>query len=474
MVRPRAFLILFEALGLQQATSFFYNPVLSVLVLSSYRSMQDLIVGRNIPTDLGPPSLSCAQTHNDVSSACLGWEPGSHTELFVPKWKLQQELFRQHLNKAALPQYWSIAEHEAKHCALRLQRDPNNWSDELCLNITRVILGITYDAQDIFATDDECTLASGEFLGHIETLSPGYFGSTSSQAAASCDLLFTSKSKSRPNGVNPKPFYVVKGQKDAGIAELSFAPSLLEDNATDERRMAWLSASIWRRIGYHLDGIANFPACYGCPACRSGFRTIRGNFNQGSASLVLLAPGAIPHRLMEDDEYKGICEFPFPNTWMNGTELFRGTLWDILFAKAPSSSLAHLVRLGISTSALILFLPYCITRCISRDEEMYPDPETFRPERFTEPNTDGQLPLDPCKFAFGVGRRVCPGLDVGDMVLLSNVVIFPATSTIFKGLDENGNGITPSTVPPYSPSTTVPGTLQVQNRAAPINSAARH
>ncbi|KAF9508831.1 hypothetical protein BS47DRAFT_1246786, partial [Hydnum rufescens UP504] len=79
----------------------------------------------------------------------------------------------------------------------------------------------------------------------------------------------------------------------------------------------------------------------------------------------LLAPGAISHRLMED-EYKGYF-------------IPKGLV--ILF---------------------ILFLPSCTTRCISRDEEMYPDPETFRPERFIEPNADG---LDPYKFAFGVGRR---------------------------------------------------------------------
>ncbi len=43
------------------------------------------------------------------------------------------------------------------------------------------------------------------------------------------------------------------------------------------------------------------------------------------------------------------------------------------------------------------------------DPAAYPDPDEFRPERFMR---DGQLDLtahDPALFAFGFGRRICPG-----------------------------------------------------------------
>jgi cytochrome P450 len=57
-----------------------------------------------------------------------------------------------------------------------------------------------------------------------------------------------------------------------------------------------------------------------------------------------------------------------------------------------------------STCILVLLsLPH--NRCIARDQEMYPDPETFRPERFDEVRPNGQLPLDPHKFSFSMGRR---------------------------------------------------------------------
>jgi cytochrome P450 len=42
------------------------------------------------------------------------------------------------------------------------------------------------------------------------------------------------------------------------------------------------------------------------------------------------------------------------------------------------------------------------------DPVMYPDPDTFKPERFI--NEDGTLRDDPVlTSAFGFGKRVCPG-----------------------------------------------------------------
>ncbi|KAF8643343.1 hypothetical protein AX16_009072 [Volvariella volvacea WC 439] len=75
------------------------------------------------------------------------------------------------------------------------------------------------------------------------------------------------------------------------------------------------------------------------------------------------------------------------------------------------------------------------------DEEAYPDPDSFIPERFLK---DGKLNpdvKDPEEIAFGFGRRVCPGryfaMDSVWMAVVSLITLFD----ISKPVDEYGNVI---------------------------------
>ncbi|KZT66768.1 cytochrome P450 [Daedalea quercina L-15889] len=51
---------------------------------------------------------------------------------------------------------------------------------------------------------------------------------------------------------------------------------------------------------------------------------------------------------------------------------------------------------------------------MSRDEEQFPGPERFDPERFVDTTAEGAEARDPRKFVFGFGRRVCPGRVIAD------------------------------------------------------------
>jgi len=76
---------------------------------------------------------------------------------------------------------------------------------------------------------------------------------------------------------------------------------------------------------------------------------------------------------------------------------------------------------------------------IARDEEMYPEPLEFKPERFL-----GSSPqVDPHKFVFGFGRRVCPGVYFAEASLYLNFSCILAAFTISKPLNERGEEITP-------------------------------
>ncbi|RDX45259.1 cytochrome P450 [Lentinus brumalis] len=55
---------------------------------------------------------------------------------------------------------------------------------------------------------------------------------------------------------------------------------------------------------------------------------------------------------------------------------------------------------------------------ISRDAEMYPEPEAFRPERWLGDAGKELLPV--MKYAFGFGQRTCPGRYLADALLFSH------------------------------------------------------
>ncbi|CAE6433708.1 unnamed protein product [Rhizoctonia solani] len=75
---------------------------------------------------------------------------------------------------------------------------------------------------------------------------------------------------------------------------------------------------------------------------------------------------------------------------------------------------------------------------MSRNQEVYKDPESFNPDRFF----DTQVPKIP---AFGFGRRLCPGIHYAEASIYITIVSILAAYTISKAKDEHGEEITPST-----------------------------
>ncbi|KAF9233169.1 cytochrome P450 [Melanogaster broomeanus] len=58
---------------------------------------------------------------------------------------------------------------------------------------------------------------------------------------------------------------------------------------------------------------------------------------------------------------------------------------------------------------------------ISRDPVAYPDPEKFDPQRWVD--TNGQLRTDMWFYAYGFGRRVCPGLHLANQAIYINLAL---------------------------------------------------
>ncbi|OSX64695.1 hypothetical protein POSPLADRAFT_1135070 [Postia placenta MAD-698-R-SB12] len=110
------------------------------------------------------------------------------------------------------------------------------------------------------------------------------------------------------------------------------------------------------------------------------------------------APMAVPHRVTQDDVYNG---FHIPA----GATVIANT-WAVL-----------------------------------HDPSLYPDPFQVNPDRYSK--QEGGLNPDPRRFAFGYGRRVCPGKVLADDSIFTVVACVLATLDISKAVGPDGQPIEP-------------------------------
>lgn len=129
--------------------------------------------------------------------------------------------------------------------------------------------------------------------------------------------------------------------------------------------------------------------------------------------------GGFPHLSTKDDVY-------------NGTFIPAGTN---VHANQWYGSVSHyLCRRGLKQSC----------RAIHRDTELYPDPETFLPERWLSPKYPtfkeplSTYPNLQSFSAFGFGRRICPGLNIAERSLHLLIARIAWACELKKAKDENG------------------------------------
>ncbi|KDR66580.1 hypothetical protein GALMADRAFT_1146457 [Galerina marginata CBS 339.88] len=72
------------------------------------------------------------------------------------------------------------------------------------------------------------------------------------------------------------------------------------------------------------------------------------------------------------------------------------------------------------------------------DEDEYPDPSTFKPERFLKNGQLNPAIRDPALMAFGFGRRMCPGVQVAISALWLTVATTLATFDISNAVGDVG------------------------------------
>lgn len=81
-------------------------------------------------------------------------------------------------------------------------------------------------------------------------------------------------------------------------------------------------------------------------------------------------------------------------------------------------------------------------RQIAHDPKYYHNPMSFEPERFLASDTHTPE-MDPCRFAFGWGRRKCPGVELADSSLFVTIAMTLAVFKLGPPNDDTGKEMHP-------------------------------
>ncbi|KAK1223030.1 hypothetical protein PQX77_014107 [Marasmius sp. AFHP31] len=124
-----------------------------------------------------------------------------------------------------------------------------------------------------------------------------------------------------------------------------------------------------------------------------------------------VTPLGAEHRALRDDVYEGY------------------------FIPAGTTVVPNAWNWGTKSNAL---------RAVLRDETLYgPRTQDFNPNRFLKQEVGNEVPPNPELYAFGFGRRICPGryLAVNNLYLAMSYIL--ASFIIAKPIDDEGVEVTP-------------------------------
>ncbi|KZV73582.1 cytochrome P450 [Peniophora sp. CONT] len=365
-----------------------------------------------------------------------GWDNTLVLLHYDDQWRAYRRHFHTFVGaRVALKRHSSLLEHEARLLVQRILRAPDALDENIRLAAAGVIMKITY-GYDALPEKDPLVALVNQATSQFEDV-------TESSKVWLVDLLpifkhipiwFPGASfrrtaayyKDTIRRMAQEPFDAVKQKMKQHIAEPSMVADLLEQStntADEEHAIKWAAASMYS--GGADTTVSTMLSLFLCMTLfpeaqrkaqaeidtvvgRDRLPTLADRPNLPYVDAIVsemmrwapVVPMAIPHKLVQDDNYGGYTlpkgALVIPNVW----------------------GMLH-------------------------DPAVYADPHEFKPERFIAHGSRSAEP-NPRLCFFGFGRRICPGRQLADVSVWIETAVILATLSISKAHDETGKEITPS------------------------------
>ncbi|KAG2085586.1 cytochrome P450 [Suillus discolor] len=402
-----------------------------LLILNDMESMRELLEKR---------SQKYSDRPSFVMAKYMGIENNLAFAPYGPDWRRGRKLAHGTVNQEAVQKYHLLQENVAARFLRDLVECPSEVMKHLHMATAQIIASITYGFSidtpsnayfDEFAETERIVLKSvvpGAYLVDMIPLLwylPSWVPFNSIQRTAE-------RGRQRVSDIVHHPMEQVEQDMKHGTSSASFVSDHLGEGGSDKvirQQLPWVAWSIYEAGNDTTSGtMLTFMHAMAC------FPEVQTRMREEI------------HRVVGTDRLPSFDDrgrLPYINAAIK--EVYR---WK------PNSPLGAPRKLQDADVYRGYHIPKGTTVMpniwlLSRDQDSGIDPEAFSPERFLDTHVK-QTAIDPYSYAFGFGRRMCPGRFLADNSVFMLVTSIVATVQI--SIPKDSHGTEKPFDPPYIPA----------------------
>ncbi|KAH8091048.1 cytochrome P450 [Cristinia sonorae] len=410
-------------------------PTQPTIILGSAKAAWDL---------LDKKSQIYSDRTQSVMVQLMNWEFGLGMIPYTSWWRANRRMFHQQFHQGVADNFRPVQRQHTREFLSWALEDPANTRKHVRRLIAAIIVTVTYGKRIASMDDEYVTVVQTAMEGLSKATVPGMFwieffpflkhvpswvpGMTSKKIAEWYKQFVIE--------MREKAFLEVKAAVNNGSAPPSVTATIIEDN--NEKYSGTGDEHFYEEIAKNVTGSAyaggadtTASACLSFLLAMAMFPEVQ---SRAQAELdQVVGPTRLP-------EYEDIAQMPYVQATMMETMRWMAvTPFGI-----PHVSTEEDIYEGYQIPKGSVVVPN--VWAMLHDEEIYPEPEAFKPERFLHKNgTINRDVQDPTTIAFGFGRRVCPGRYFSSNTLSIFIASVLHVFNITGGTDASGKPVLLST-----------------------------
>lgn len=403
----------------------------SIVVLNSYNAASDLLEKRSSIYSNRPKLI--------MATEIMGWKNSMFFKQYDDTWRAGRRLLHEQFNSGVVSRFRPQQTALSNRILLRLLESPADFSTHIRSAMGAFSMSLAYGIDVLPERDPLVELAAETLAAAVQASNPGSFlvdfipllKHVPGWLPGASFVRNGRKWKKDSAYVVNSPFIQVKRALADGVAVPSFTRTGLEalegrdDRESREAVLKFAAADIY--VGAADTSVAALHGFFlGMLANPQAMRAAQAELDS------VIKPGFLPS--FEDEEH-----LPYISAIVSESIRWH-TINPIAIPHSNSDDdVYHGYR--IPADSIIIANIWAMTH----DENEYPDPFAFRPERFlTKEGALDRTVRDPRTLVFGFGRRICPGMHLGTSLLWIIIASILNCFDIAKARDEAGVEIEPT------------------------------